>query len=45
MPENNDCVSFEGWNFKIKKMQNRHVESVQIIKQLNEESEGDKDYE
>ena len=40
-----DFVSFEGWNFKIKKMQNRHVESVQIIKQLNEESDGDKDYE
>ena len=45
MPENNDCVLFEGWNFKIKKMLNRHVETVQIKKIVNDESEGDKDYE
>ena len=45
MPVNDDFVSFEGWNFKIKKMLNRHVETVQIKKIVNDESEGDKDYE
>ena len=45
MPEHNDCVLFEGWSFIIKKMLNRHVETVQIKKIVNDESEGDKDYE
>ena len=45
MPVNDDFVSFEGWSFIIKKMLNRHVETVQIKKIVNDESEGDKDYE
>ena len=45
MPVNDDVVSFEGWSFTIKKMLNRHVETVQIKKIVNDESEGDKDYE
>ena len=45
MPVNDDCVTFEGWNFTIKKMMNRHVETVQLTKLVQEESEEEADYE